>query len=88
MMDFKELCKEALAKWGAEAQLDQTIEECAELIQAIQKHRRRGEIRNLIEEAVDVEIMIDQLKTMFPLTETWTAIKKEKRAYLRGLLGK
>lgn len=58
---------------GLDEQLDQTIEECAELILAIRKYKRHIDdvepiqIYNLAkigEEIVDVEIMIEQLKTL------------------------
>lgn len=58
---------------GLNDQLDQTIEECGELIVAIRKYKRyineveSIQIYNLAkigEEIVDVEIMIEQLKTL------------------------
>jgi hypothetical protein len=39
-MTFNEICKRAAAKWGVEVQLDQAVEEAAELIQAINKFKR------------------------------------------------
>lgn len=52
--------------YGLEAQLDQTIEECAELILAIRKYKRNCvdvKVRdNFVEEIADVSIMIKQLK--------------------------
>lgn len=62
----------AITKWGVRPQLDMVIEECSELIKAIQKFKRAefGDnetiaINNLEEEVADVEIMIEQLKVMF-----------------------
>lgn len=58
---------------GLDAQLDQTIEECSELILAIQKYKRYGNkddgfntyyLAQVGEEIVDVEIMIKQLKIL------------------------
>ena len=58
---------------GLEAQLDQTVEECSELILAIQKYKRYGTkgdgfdtyyLAQVGEEIVDVEIMIDQIKIL------------------------
>ncbi len=63
-MTFDEICKTAVAKWGVEAQLDQAVEEAAELIQAINKFKRYNSPWPLIEEMVDVEIMIGQLKAI------------------------
>lgn len=57
--------KVALLKYGLDAQLNQTQEELAELIVAINKWRRYGDRISLIEEMVDCEIMIAQLKIMF-----------------------
>ena len=63
-MTFNEICKKAVAKWGVEAQLDQAVEEAAELIQAINKFKRYNSPWPLMEEMVDVEIMVGQLKAI------------------------
>lgn len=70
--------EQALCKWGIDAQMEQLIEECAEVILAI-RHMRRGKCgaRELIEEMVDVEIMIEQMKHIFPL-DVWNEIKDKK----------
>lgn len=57
----------ALQAWGEDAQLQMVIEEAAELIQALCKLKRKkhsGISDQVIEELVDVEIMLDQLKNM------------------------
>ena len=55
--------------YGKEPQMGVTQEECAELIQAISKVRRKGEtmetLNNLIEEIADVSIMCAQLEELF-----------------------
>lgn len=55
--------------YGKEPQLGVAQEECAELIQAISKVRRKGEtvkaMANLIEEIADVNIMCAQLEELF-----------------------
>lgn len=61
MVDEKEILKEAINVYGAEQQENMCIEECAELIQAINK-KHRGLDSNLIEEIADVEITIEYLK--------------------------
>lgn len=57
-----------LAGQGLQHQLDQTQEECAELIAVISKFRRRNgdtSVRDLlIEEVADVTIMLKQLHIM------------------------
>ena len=46
--------------------MDIAIEECAELIKALLKARRRsGSIEDIIDEIADVTIMCEQLKIMF-----------------------
>lgn len=67
---------EAINRYGENAQLDMLVEECAELIQAINKFKRNGSQHigqvwhvNLIEELVDVEIMIEQMKINFKSDE-------------------
>ena len=55
--------------YGKEPQMGVTQEECAELIQAISKVRRKGEtvetLDNLVEEIADVSIMCAQLEELF-----------------------
>lgn len=69
--------------YGYEAQSNQLVEECAELIQAISKYRRakagaglplpdyKGTVvlENLIEEIADVEIMLGQVKYLLNIPE-------------------
>ena len=64
--------------YGYEAQSNQLVEECAELIQAVSKYRRavaKGEdekliaLGNLIEEIADVEIMLEQIKYLLKIPE-------------------
>lgn len=66
--------------YGYKRQSQQAIEECAELIQAINKYNRllNGEytgkekkiVANLMEELADVEICIEQLKHFLEITDT------------------
>lgn len=64
--------RKSIEIYGKEAQSRQAMEECAELIQAINKCLRypnKEECKNnLIEEICDVEIMLFQLKEMFGIT--------------------
>jgi hypothetical protein len=61
--EAKILYTQALEKWGFEPQLNQLQEECAELIVACNKLRRKGdEARPLmIDELADVVIMTQQI---------------------------
>ncbi len=62
--------------------MSMAIEEASELIKAICKLRRNGvtaeTVNNLAEEMADVEIMLEQLKIMFYLTEGVEQWKKYK----------
>lgn len=58
-----EINKAAIEYYGAEVQENQCIEECAELIQAINK-KHRGREHNIPEEIADVEICLEQLKVI------------------------
>jgi molybdate-binding protein len=56
----------ALDQWGLAAQAGQTVEECAELIVALQKHINRtpsnGTIEAILDEIADVEMMLAQMR--------------------------
>lgn len=64
----EELAAQIMQHYGAEAQKDILIEECAELIQAVEKSRRqkdRPEVTaDMIEEIADVKIMIMQFESI------------------------
>ena len=79
-----EIYKKAIATYGAKAQENQAIEECAELITAI-NHKHRGREHNIEEEIADVEIMLEQLKIINNCHEKVKSIKvmKLKRLYKR-----
>jgi NTP pyrophosphatase (non-canonical NTP hydrolase) len=75
-----------LNKWGEEAQFDQMIEECAELIAAL-KHYKRGRISKdeVINELADVKLMVGQLGWMFGGKELNNAVDNKLKK-LEGLL--
>ena len=71
MTELEKKQKAIIAHYGVDKQLDMLVEECAELIQAIQKYKRYKDIPgegkafdNLIEEIADVENIIDQIKLL------------------------
>ena len=69
--DYETLMK-AIDTYGRDLQLNQVIQECAELIQACSKTIQKGTTndKNMLEEVADVYIMLEQLKIMFKfLTE-------------------
>ena len=63
----------ALDKWGLNAQAGQTVEECAELIVALQKQFNRspspGSIDNIVDEIADVEMMLAQMRLAFNVAD-------------------
>lgn len=81
-IDRTKLLKLAIGKFGVESQINQTIEECAELIVAI-NHHRRGKInlKKVIEEIIGVKIMIEQMELIFA-GETWDEIEQEQLSKL------
>jgi predicted small metal-binding protein len=92
----KRMYKDAVNKWGVEAQVNMCMEECAELIVACNKYLRAKTVEeideaivNFAEEVADVEIMISQMKEIINNNKTFkdAKIKKLKRAYKR-LYGK
>lgn len=64
--------------YGLDPQLDQLTEECAELIQAVNKYRRTGDFTNLVEELADVEIMTAQVEYLLHATSEVEEIAKKK----------
>lgn len=76
-------CLEIARYYGFDAQTNQLIEECAELIQAINKYKRqylRGQpVREssdektprdmIVEEIADVEVMLCQIKLFLHITD-------------------
>ena len=79
-MDEEQIYKDALNKWGVDAQCMIAIEECGELITAL-SHKYRGRNVNLIEEIADVKIMIEQLSIIFGAKE----VEEEKTRKLARL---
>lgn len=88
MMNKAEIYDLIVKVYGAEAQHVVAMEECAELIKAISKYLRTKNIKNLdniIEEIADVEIMLEQLKTIHCIDGKVKMIKEMKiqRTYNR-----
>ena len=83
-----ETLQKALDTFGIENQSNQTIEELAELIVAINKWKRHGSLENMIEEIADVEIMILQLKMYFQFALEVQEKKEEKIERLKNILRK
>jgi len=83
-----ELAKLAVRTWGYEAQINMMIEECAEVIQVLAKRKRNINSRDLYEiigEFTDLEIMLTQMKVMFP-SPFWLERRYDKIERLKKLL--
>lgn len=84
--EFKESSiKEIANHYGLEKQLDQTVEECSELIQAISKAKRgKLDADNMAEEIADVLIGIEWLKELYDIdaleVQKWIAYKQNRIA--------
>ncbi|PLX78764.1 MAG: antitoxin [Desulfuromonas sp.] len=81
-----ELYRATLEKWGEEAQYDQAVEECAELIACL-KHFKRNKVGDdrIVDELADVTLMVGQLTWMFGPDRVEQAIER-KLEKLRNLL--
>lgn len=89
--DLAVLATKALEHFGDTAQICQTMEECAELIQALNKSLRHQDdpeaIRhNILKELADVTIMVEQMKLHFDDQEEFDEILEEKMDKLRSYL--
>lgn len=68
--NMAEINAENARYYGMNPQMNQATEEMAELIQALNKYRRKpgDETRaHVIEEVADVEIMLEQMKELFSI---------------------
>ena len=75
---MEQLYQATLEKWGEEAQYDQAVEECAELITAL-KHFRRGKVNQqaVIDELADVTLILGQLSWMFGTEQVDKSVEKK-----------
>jgi NTP pyrophosphatase (non-canonical NTP hydrolase) len=71
---MNEIYQKLIDKFGVEHQELILIEEMSELTKAIIK-KRRGLEQNIAEELADVQIMLDQLKIIYPQWKSWEQIK-------------
>lgn len=84
LIDKEKIYQEAIDLWGINSQMIKTIEEMSELTSELcHELYDKGSIESIIEELADVEIMIEQMKAIFPSVE---AIKNEKLKRLALLI--
>ena len=70
--DEVKIMQTALDQWGLNAQVGQTIEECAELIVVLQKYINRTErpaVDDILGEIADVEMMLAQMRLIFSIDD-------------------
>jgi NTP pyrophosphatase (non-canonical NTP hydrolase) len=68
---MRQVLKQAIETYGAEAQLNVAIEEFAELTKEICKHKRYADnTKAIIEEMADCYIMLEQMQMIFGLGST------------------
>ena len=68
-MEIKEFVKEIIAKYG-KLQLVIAIEEMSELTKEISKDLRgKGKRENIVEEMADVQLMLDELKEYYNISQ-------------------
>lgn len=77
MESIRDMCWDIADHYGYPAQSNLLVEECAELIQAVNKYRRAKNsaemfktFQNYIEEIADVELMLEQVKHLLGISET------------------
>jgi len=77
--------KKAVEKWGVASQIKMAIEECGELIVKLCKLDRKvngSTLEELSAEIADVEIMLEQIKEMFKISNI---VKFHKKLALEKL---
>lgn len=78
IMKYRDVYQRTIQKWGEEAQCDQAVEECAELIATL-KHYRRDKVDEqvVVDEVADVFLMVGQLIYMFGEEKVHKAVESK-----------
>ena len=88
------LYKRAVEKWGEDSQLDQMIEEMAELTVAINKYKRakhfvaqkkEGVLDNLYEELADVRMCLEQMEWIFGKDNVDKTLDQKFKKFIKQL---
>jgi hypothetical protein len=92
-MEDKEILQEAINRYGEDYQTDRMLEEMSELTKELLKFRRNGGMNHsdVLDEMVDVEIMLEQMKMIHLLLPDDERNFKDRREFkinrLRDRLG-
>jgi len=81
-MKKEELYEKAIVKWGDIAQIFMLFEEVAELMVSICHSHRKNKVTfksDLISEIVDVEVMLEQMKILFNITDCEIHLEKIRK---------
>lgn len=66
---LEHLAQRAIKQWGVDAQIDQAIEECSELVTILaRRNRKRFNSDDVLEEMADVYIMLHELLILYDYT--------------------
>lgn len=86
---MKDVLKQAIETYGADAQLNVAIEEFSELIKEICKYKRYSANKAaIIEEMADCYIMLEQMSMIFGLDSAVINDAKSQKIYrLKRILG-
>lgn len=74
-----QIYKQAIEKWGSDAQIIMVFEEMSELQKELCKNRRgKNNAEQIAEEVADVEIVLAQLKMIYGISGTVRQFHEEK----------
>lgn len=74
-----QIYKQAIEKWGSDAQILMVFEEMSELQKELCKNRRgKNNAEQIAEEVADVEIVLAQLKMIYGISGTVRQFQEEK----------
>jgi len=86
-MDHKLIFEAALKQWGEPLQFDMVVEECAELIHAINAYKRgRATKAQVLDELADVQIMLNQMRVVFGATQTHIVYHRKLKRLVERLM--
>ena len=84
MNKVNDIIQAAVCKYGANSQIDISIEEMAELTKELIKNKRGlNNIESIAEEIADVQIMLDQLKIIYGIDCLAMTYRAEKLRRLK-----
>ena len=78
-MTERQIYKQAIEKWGTDAQILMVFEEMSELQKELCKNwRGKNNVEQIAEEVADVEIVLAQLKMIYGISGTVRQLREEK----------